>query len=50
VDLVYQNVLGRAPDPEGAGFWLGALLGGMRHGQLIIGFSESDEFKAATTP
>ena len=50
VDLVYQNVLGRDPDPEGAGFWVGALLGGLRHGALIIGFSESAEFKAATTP
>ena len=46
VDLVYQNVLGRAPDTGGRAFWLGQLNGGMTRGQMMIGFSESPEYKS----
>ncbi|MGH9577436.1 MAG: DUF4214 domain-containing protein, partial [Terriglobales bacterium] len=44
VDLVYQNVLGRAADAGGKAFWLGQLNGGMARGQMMIGFSESAEY------
>jgi hypothetical protein len=48
VTLVYNNVLGRAPDPGGLAFWTGQLdSGAMSRGQVMLGFSESAEFKAA---
>ncbi len=48
VDLVYQNVLGRAPDAGGKAFWQGQLdTLAMNRGQVMVGFSESDEYKLA---
>jgi hypothetical protein len=44
VDLVYQNVLGRAPDPSGGPFWRGRLDDGYPRGAMMIGFSESKEY------
>jgi len=43
-DLVYRNVLGRAPDPAGLDYWTASLDGGARRGDVMIGFSESTEF------
>jgi len=49
VNLVYQNILGRAPDPGGYAFWVGELNSGRRtRGQVMIGFSESAEYKGLT--
>ena len=48
VNLVYQNVLGRAPDTAGLNFWVGQLNGGATRGQVMLGFSESAEFKASS--
>ncbi len=48
VDLVYQNVLGRAPDAEGRTFWIDQLATGRSRGSMIVGFSESPEYVAAT--
>jgi hypothetical protein len=46
VDLVYQNVLGRAPDPEGRQYYLERLNDGrLTRGQMMVGFSESPEFQ-----
>jgi Domain of unknown function (DUF4214) len=46
VTLVYQNVLGRAPDPGGYSFWVNQLnSGGMTRGQVMLNFSESAENK-----
>lgn len=50
VDLVYRNILGRAPDPGGAAYWIGRLQAGMRAGELLVGFSESAEFRLANLP
>jgi hypothetical protein len=51
VNLVYQNVLGRAPDPGGFAFWKGQLDSGQRtRGQVMLGFSESEEFRALIGP
>jgi hypothetical protein len=47
VDLVYQNVLGRAPDTGGRAYWKGQLDTGARsRGNVMIGFSESAEYRA----
>ncbi|MBA2281440.1 MAG: DUF4214 domain-containing protein [Actinomycetota bacterium] len=44
VDLVYQNVLGRAPDAAGRAYWTQQLdRGNATRGQVMIGFSESSE-------
>ena len=53
VDLVYNNVLGRPPDPGGRAFWVAELSSGRRErGAVMVGFSESPEFvvKTGTTP
>ena len=48
VDLVYNNVLGREPDDDGHSFWSGQLAQGvLNRGEVMIGFSESIEFKLA---
>lgn len=45
VDLVYQNVLGRLPDPAGAAFWTSQLTAKRRtRGGVMLGFSESPEY------
>lgn len=43
VNRVYQNVLGREADAEGAAFWRGRLAAGMTRGALMVQFSESTE-------
>ena len=49
VTLVYQNVLGRSPDSEGLAFWVGQLNSGvMTRGQVMLGFSESPEYKQSS--
>lgn len=44
VELVYQNVLGRASETGGRQYWLGRLTGGMSRGDLMLNFSNSPEF------
>jgi hypothetical protein len=50
VTLLYQNVLGRAPDAGGLTGWLNALAGGTTRAEVVRGFSQSGEFIAATAP
>jgi secreted trypsin-like serine protease len=51
VARVYDNVLHRTPSANESGYWVGELDSGARtRGQVMIGFSESPEFKAATSP
>ena len=46
VTLVYQNVLGRAPDQAGLNFWVGHLNAAtLTRGQVMLAFSESAENK-----
>ena len=46
VNLIYQNILGRLPDPGGYAFWIGQLnYGAMTRGQVMVGFSESAEYR-----
>lgn len=47
VQLVYENVLGRPPDPVGAAYWVGRLDRRVTsRGQLMANFSESTEHVA----
>jgi Domain of unknown function (DUF4214)/Putative Ig domain/Ig-like domain from next to BRCA1 gene/Matrixin len=48
VTLLYQNVLGRAPDAGGLAFWVGQLNSGVTRGSVMLGFSESPEYKQAS--
>ncbi len=48
VDLVYQNVLGRAPDSGGRSYWLNRLANGLTRGGMMAYFSDSSEFRNAT--
>jgi hypothetical protein len=43
VTALYQNVLGRAPDPAGLAYWTGLLASGTTRGGVLIGFSQSPE-------
>lgn len=45
VNLVYRNLLGRAPDAGGVSIWLGQLDSGMSRGQMMMQFSESLEYR-----
>jgi uncharacterized delta-60 repeat protein len=46
VQLVYQNVLGREPDGAGLVHWTGQLdSGAMTRGEVMLAFSEGDEFR-----
>ena len=47
VNLLYNNVLHRAPEPAGASFWLGHLAGGLSRTDALVAFSESAENTAA---
>ena len=48
IDLVYRQVLGRAPDSAGLAYWALVLSQGTSRGQVMVGFAESPEFVAAT--
>ena len=49
--LLYANVLGRAADVAGLNYWAGGLNDGtLTRPDVVLGFSESAEFKAKTAP
>jgi len=49
VTLLYNNVLDRAPDAGGLAGWINQLdSGAMTRAEVVIGFSESPEFRANT--
>ena len=45
VQQLYRNVLGREADQAGLADWVGQLTAGASRGTILVGFSESDEFK-----
>lgn len=45
VDLVYGNVLGRPADASGRAYWAGQLAGALDRGELMVGFSDSTEYR-----
>lgn len=51
VRLVYENVLGRQPDPGGWDYWTAALDRGLlSRGEMMVEFSESTEFVRIAAP
>lgn len=47
VDFIYQNVLGRTADAEGAAWWLEKIETGVTsRGGMLYGVSQSSEYKA----
>jgi len=51
VDLVYENVLGRAPDPAGRAHWIDQLARTARtRGEVMAQFAESAENRRRTVP
>lgn len=50
VAQVYRNVLGRQADSAGLDYWSSVLASGATRGQVMVQFSESDEFVAAAQP
>jgi len=48
VQLVYRNVLERAPDAGGLAYWTDLVNRGMSRGRMLMGFSESAEFRTKT--
>ena len=48
VDLLYQNVLGRAGDAAGRQGWIDTLAAGASRAEVVLGFSDSREFIRAT--
>lgn len=49
VTLLYQNVLGRAPDAAGLAGWLARMQAGLDRAGVVLGFAESVEFVRGTT-
>ncbi|KIQ37533.1 hypothetical protein RT97_00125 [Variovorax paradoxus] len=49
VTLLYQNVLGRAPDAGGLASWVQALNAGTSRADVVVGFSDSSEFRSTTS-
>ncbi|MEP1943695.1 MAG: DUF4214 domain-containing protein [Sulfitobacter sp.] len=48
VRLLYRNVLDRDPDANGLADWTDRLAGGTTRGDVVVGFSQSTEFKTNT--
>ncbi|WP_260349868.1 DUF4214 domain-containing protein [Alloyangia mangrovi] len=48
VTLLYRNVLDREPEPQGLANWTARLEAGMSRERVVLGFSESAEFIAAS--
>ncbi|MCP4224170.1 MAG: polysaccharide deacetylase family protein [Actinomycetia bacterium] len=50
VTFVYQQVLERQPDSGGQAYWVAELAAGVTRGELVIHFSESEEYVQRTAP
>jgi len=50
VTLLYQNVLNREPDAGGLARWTEQLDDGASRAEIVLGFSESPQFKTNSTP
>ena len=48
VNLVYRNVLGRTADAEGRSYWLNQMARGLTRGDVMVWFSEGNEYIAQT--
>lgn len=50
VTTLYRNVLDREPDARGLARWTGDLANGVSRADVVVGFSEGQEFRNSTTP
>jgi len=50
VTTLYNNVLDRAPDDRGLARWTGDLANGLSRADVVLGFSEGQEFRNSTNP
>lgn len=50
LNLIYQNVLDRAPDQAGSDYWLGQLNGGYARSNMLASFAISDENYNSVVP
>ncbi len=50
VAFVYQQVLDRQPDTGGHAYWVAEMAAGVTRGELMIHFSESEEYISRTAP
>jgi Ca2+-binding RTX toxin-like protein len=48
ITLLYQNVLGRAPDQAGLSSWLDSMMAGASRTSVVLGFSNSAEYVGKT--
>lgn len=48
VTLLYNNVLNSEPDARGLARWMGELEGGASRAEVVLGFSESPQFRTET--
>ena len=48
VDRMYQNVMSRSADANGKAYWVQKLNAGASKGEVVLGFTESPEYQAAT--
>lgn len=46
--ILYRNVMGRQPDDAGLTFWQNRMNEGLDRGSVLLGFSESTEYKSIT--
>lgn len=49
IDRMFRNVFDMPPDPAQRAFWIAQLESGTTRGQVMISFSESGAFRAATS-
>ncbi len=50
IDIVYRQVLGRPADRGGLQYWESKMAAGMSRGQIMVYFSESEEYVRASGP
>ncbi len=48
LELIYENVLTRAPDQFGIDFWVGRMNNGLDRGSVMLSFANSEEFVRRT--
>ena len=46
IEALYQNVLDRSPDEEGAAYWRSQLAAGVSRAEVVVSFAESEEFRS----
>jgi hypothetical protein len=50
IEAIYDNVLGRLPDPPGYDYWIGQMQAGLGRDDILVQFAECDENRLRTAP